>query len=189
VYKKTKESEEKEPKEIEVKNEFKKNRKRGKMPQLDTATFRGQVTWLVIVFVVLYRTRRGDVLPKLSRIVKLRSKKRDRTRGDATQYDGERTQVDNGYSGRLGKAAGSSHGLLQEAMDVQRNWMNKEVGNRSQSKGMKTGMTKYRSYRMNVKLADVYLSKKLADVKGKAKVDPKANLSKTTPKTGKKGKK
>jgi hypothetical protein len=147
------------------------------------------VTWLVIVFIVLYRTRRGDVLPKLNRIVKLRSKKRDRTRGEATQYDGERTQVDRGYSARLGKAARSSHGLLQETMDVQTNWMNKEVVNRNQSKGMKMGRKKYRSYRMNVKLADVYLSKKLADVKGKAKIDGKANPSKTTSKTGKKGKK
>jgi hypothetical protein len=162
------------------------------MPQLDTATFRGQVTWLVIVFVVLYRTRRGDVLPKVSRIVKLRSKKRDRTRGDATQYDGERTRVENGYSARLGNAAGSSYGLLQETMDVQTNWMNKEVVNRNQSKGMKNAMKKYRSYRMNVKLADVYLSKKLSsvgDAGKKGKVDQKSNPSKTASKTTKKGKK
>jgi hypothetical protein len=158
------------------------------MPQLDTATFRGQVTWLVIVFGVLYRTRRGDVLPKLSRIVKLRSKKRDRTRGDATQYDGERTRVENGYSTRLGNAAGSSHGLLQETMDVQTNWVNKEVGNRNQSKGMNNAMKTYRSYRMNVKLADVYLSKKLADVKVKGKVEKK-NSSAPSAKINKKGKK
>ena len=157
------------------------------MPQLDTATFRGQVTWLVIVFGVLYRTRTGDVLPKLSRIVKLRSKKRDRTRGDAPQYDGERTQVENGYSSRLGNAAGSSYGLLQETMDVQTNWMNKEVVKRNQSNEMKTAMNKYRSYRMNVKLADVYLSKKLSSVgASKGKVQ-KANASKGA--TTKKGKK
>lgn len=158
------------------------------MPQLDTATFRGQVTWLVIVFVVLYRTRRGDVLPKLSRIVKLRSKKRDRTRGDATQYDGERARVENGYSTRLGSAAGSSYGLLQETMDVQTNWVNKEVVNRNQSKGMKPAMKKYRTYRMNVKLADVYLSKKLSDVKVKGKVEKK-NPATSNAKTVKKGKK
>lgn len=158
------------------------------MPQLDTATFRGQVTWLVIVFGVLYRTRRGDVLPKLSRIVKLRSKKRDRTRGDATQYDGERTRVESGYSTRLGNAAGSSYGLLQETMDVQTNWMNKEVVKRNQSKGMKNAMKKYRSYRMNVKLADVYLSKKLSDVKVKGKVEKKVS-QRTSGKPVKKGKK
>ena len=161
------------------------------MPQLDTATFRGQVTWLVIVFGVLYRTRTGDVLPKLSRIVKLRSKKRDRTRGDARQYEGERTQTENGYSARLGNAAGSSYGLLQETMDVQTNWMNKEVVKRNQSKEMKTAMKTYRSYRMNVKLADVYLSKKLSSVgvsKSKGKVQ-KANPNLSKGATTKKGKK
>jgi hypothetical protein len=139
------------------------------MPQLDTSTFRGQVTWLSIVFVVLYRTRTGEVLPKLNRIVKLRSKKRDRTRGDATQYDGERAQVENGYSGRLGNAAGSSVGLLQETMDVQGAWVNEEVVKRNRSKGMKKAMKTYRSYRMTVKLADVYMNKKLSSRKGEVK--------------------
>ena len=156
------------------------------MPQLDTATFRGQVTWLVRRFGVLYRARTGEILPKVSRIVKLRSKKRDRTRGDATQYDGERARVENGYSTRLGNAAGSSYGLLQETMDVQNTWMNQEVAKRTQSKGMKPAMKKYRSYRMNVKLADVYLSKKLADMKGKKVGKAVKKVGKTAPK-GKKG--
>jgi len=149
------------------------------MPQLDTATFRGQVTWLRVVFVVLYRTRAGDVLPKLSQIVKIRSKKRDRTRGDATQYDGERTQVENGYSGRLGSAAGSSYGLLQERTDVQNNWMKEEVAKRNQSKGMDKAMEEYRSYRMTVKLSDVYLNKKLGEVVKAGKGGKGAGKAKT----------
>ena len=134
------------------------------MPQLDTGAFRGQVTWLRRVFVVLYRTRTGEILPKVNQIVKVRAKKRERTRGDATQYDGERTQVDQGYSGRLGKAAGSSHGLLQERVEVQHGWMNQEVGKRNQSAGRNQARKGYRSYRMNVKLADVYLNKKLGEI-------------------------
>lgn len=134
------------------------------MPQLDTATFFGQVTWLVIVFGVLYRATRGDVLPKVSRIVKMRSKKRDRTRVDATQYDGERTQVENGYSLRLGKAANQSHGLLQETVDVQSNWRKNEVSKRNHGKGMKEARTGYRTYRMQAKLADVYVGEALSNV-------------------------
>jgi len=152
------------------------------MPQLDTATFFGQVTWLVIVFGVLYRATRGEVLPKLSRIVKMRAKKRERTRVDATQYDGERTRVENGYSARLGTAANSSHGLLQETMDVQNTWRNTEVGKRSQSKGMKGARNNYRSYRMQAKLADVYITetlKKAEGVQGKT-------ATKTVKKVGKK---
>lgn len=147
------------------------------MPQLDTSTFRGQSTWLRVVFVVLYRTRTGEILPKLSQIVKMRSKKRDRTRGDATQYDGERTQVENGYSGRLGKAAGSSYGLLQERTEIQSNWVKEEGNKRNQSKGINKAMEGYRSYRMGVKLSSAYLNKKLVNDgkkeikwKGKGKV-------------------
>jgi hypothetical protein len=155
------------------------------MPQLDTATFFGQVTWLVIVFGVLYRATRGDVLPKLSRIVKMRSKKRDRTRVDATQYDGERTRVESGYSSRLGNAANSSHGLLQETMDVQTNWRNTEVVKRNQSQGMKGARNKYRSYRMQAKLADVYISEALTKVDG-AQKGKTASVAKTVKKVGKK---
>lgn len=158
------------------------------MPQLDTATFRGQVTWLRVVFVVLYRTRTGDILPKLSQIVKMRSKKRDRTRGDATQYDGERTQVENGYSGRLGSAAGSSYGLLQERTETQGNWMKQEVAKRNQSKGMDRAMEGYRSYRMTVKFSDGYLNKKLGEVVKNTKAGKGGKVGKPAAKTRKKTK-
>lgn len=165
-----------------------REKKERKMPQLDTATFRGQVTWLGVVFVVLYRTRRGDILPKLSQIVKMRSKKRERTRGDATQYDGERAQVEKGYSGRLGTAAGSSYGLLQERTEVQGNWMKQEVGKRNQSKGMDRAMEGYRGYRMRVKLSDTYLNKKLGEVVKNTKAGKQGKGGKARGKPVKKGK-
>jgi len=165
------------------------------MPQLDTATFRGQVTWLRVVFGVLYRTRVGEILPKLSQIVKIRSKKRDRTRGDGRQYDGERAQVESGYSGRLGGAAGSSHVLLQERTEIQGNWMKDQVGKRNQSKGMDRAMENYRGYRMTVKLSDSYLNKKLSEVKivksvtrkkvGKGAPTPTSKAGGKSPKKGK----
>jgi hypothetical protein len=134
------------------------------MPQLDTGAFRGQVTWLRRVFTVLYRARTGEVLPKLNQIVKLRAKKRERTRGEARQYEGERTSVEQAYSGRVGKAAGSSYGLLQERTEVQAGWMTQEVGKRTQSKGRNRATKEYRGYRMKVKLADGYLTRKLGEV-------------------------
>jgi hypothetical protein len=77
--------------------------------------------------------------------------------------------VDTGYSGILGKAAGSSYALLQERTEVQHGWMTKEVGNRTQTKGRNGARKGYRGYRMNVKLADVYLTKNLSEVGKKAK--------------------
>jgi pyruvoyl-dependent arginine decarboxylase (PvlArgDC) len=97
--------------------------------------------------------------------------------------------VENGYSARLGSAAGSSYGLLQETAEVQNQWMNREVVKRNQSAGMKTAMNKYRASRMNVKLADVYLSKKLAEVSVKKGAGKAAKAKVDAKKTGTKGKK
>jgi len=143
------------------------------MPQLDTATFRGQVTWLVIVFVVLYLIRTGEILPKRNRIGKLRAKKRERTRGDATQYDGERARIEAGYSARLGNAAGSSHGLLQETIDVQTNWINQNLVKRNESTHLKPVLEKYRSYRITTKLADVYLTRTSFGINAVKPIQPK----------------
>lgn len=66
------------------------------MPQFDTATYRGQVTWFVIVFSVFYLVMRTDVLPRLNRAVKVRAKKVERTRNDARQFDGVRASSEEG---------------------------------------------------------------------------------------------
>lgn len=134
------------------------------MPQLDTVTYRGQVTWLCRVFIGLYLVMTGDVLPMLNRILKIRSKKRERTRGDATAYDGERTRVETSYSGRLGYAAGSSTALLQERVDTQDQWVVNQVGTRTQSK-RKSVSKAYRSHRMTMKMTDGILSRKLRSLR------------------------
>jgi hypothetical protein len=138
------------------------------MPQLDTATYRGQVTWLVIVFGGLYRVTRGDVLPKLSTIVKLRSKKRERTRGDASQYDGERTRVENAFSGRLVKAAGSSHTLLQDTMNEQNKWRNTQSVERSKTQRRLEANKMYRSHRMRSNIVRMYIDQLALSGKDKA---------------------
>ena len=45
------------------------------MPQMDAVTFLPQVTWLVVVFTLLYLIVLDKILPTLSRILKLRAKK------------------------------------------------------------------------------------------------------------------
>lgn len=61
-----------------------------RMPQLDSATYFGQVTWLAVVFGLFYVLMLADVLPGVNRILKVRAKKLDRVRGDARQFDGVR---------------------------------------------------------------------------------------------------
>ena len=137
------------------------------MPQLDTGTYFGQVTWLVRVFGVLYRTRTGDVLPKLNRIVKIRSKKRERTRGEARQYEGERKSVERGYGARRGGAAGKSYRLLQETQDVQSEWMNGAREKRSQEGERGSANGEYRKHRMNEKRRSERVIEKMGSEKGK----------------------
>jgi len=153
------------------------------MPQLDTATFRGQVTWLVVVFGGLYRVRTGEVLPKLSRIVKMRAKKVDRTRGDASQYDGERTQLQHMYWGSLSKSAASSYGLLQKTIEVQTQWTLQQLAKVNRPAEVQKALSTYRSYRMKVNMAAAYLGKKVATlmkVKGKGIRMGKATVKATT---------
>lgn len=66
------------------------------MPQMDSATYRGQVTWFTLVFSVFYLVMRTDVLPRLNRAVKVRAKKIERTRSDARQFDGVRLSSEEG---------------------------------------------------------------------------------------------
>lgn len=118
------------------------------------------MTWVCGVFRVLYLRMAGEILPRLNRILKIRSKKRERTRGDATKYDGERVRVEAGYSGRLGYAAGSSTALLHERAETQTQWVSAQLGGRTTST-RKPVSKAYRAHRMKVKLADGLLARKL----------------------------
>ena len=92
------------------------------MPQMDSATYLGQVTWFVLVFGVFYLVMVTDVLPSLDRVMKMRVKKLALTRGDARQFDQERASADEGYGKGLAGAAASSLGLLMACQEVQSAW-------------------------------------------------------------------
>jgi hypothetical protein len=69
------------------------------MPQMDMATFLGQVTWFFRVFSTFYLIVLTDLLPTLNRAIKVRVKKADQMRqfssgwtGSITQADGQSTQ-------------------------------------------------------------------------------------------------
>jgi hypothetical protein len=92
------------------------------MPQLDSSTFLGQVTWFGLVFLGFYLILLTEVLPKLNRIVKVRVKKLERTRNDARQFDAERTMADQTYARSTSHAAASSLALLMATEDLQTKW-------------------------------------------------------------------
>jgi len=92
------------------------------MPQLDTATYLGQVTWFTFVFVTFYLVIVSYALPQINQMIKVRMKKVERTRGDATQYDAERAQTETAYNASMGGAALSALGLLTQSVETQNNW-------------------------------------------------------------------
>jgi hypothetical protein len=135
------------------------------MPQLDTGTYREQVTWLVLIFGGVYLVRRSEILPNLSRIVKLRGKKRERRRGGSVQEEGERKLVESGYGARRGSASGQSYGFLQETMDLQEIWM-EDTGRRRSEVGQMGAVSRQT---MERRVKDVayhkYVSGKLSELK------------------------
>jgi len=97
-------------------------RKKINMPQLDMATYMGQVTWLVLVFVTYYRVVRGQLFPALTRVVKVRAKKKGQLHARTTGFRGEAKTVMEKYDRVVGKAALSALTLIQTEMDNQAAW-------------------------------------------------------------------
>jgi len=97
-------------------------REEEKMPQLDTATYRGQVTWLVLVFVTYYRIVRGELFPALTRVVKVRAKKKSHSVAMSQSHQSEAKTVMQGYDRAVGKAALSALALIQTELDNQSSW-------------------------------------------------------------------
>jgi hypothetical protein len=92
------------------------------MPQLDTATYFGQVTWLILVFVGYYRIVRGDLIPALTRLRKIRAKKKTHGLARTSQMRGEAKNVMHGYDRAVGKAALGALSLIQLELDNQGTW-------------------------------------------------------------------
>ena len=63
------------------------------MPQLDVATYRSQVFWLVVVFVGYYGLVAGDILPSIATRRKARAKKLAQSQGDVGAWDEARSSA------------------------------------------------------------------------------------------------
>lgn len=82
------------------------------MPQLDVATYIGQVTWFVAVFSAFYVIMTSDVLPLFNRAVKARTEKLARSRGDSRQFDTHRESASAGFNTAGSSEMGRSMGLF-----------------------------------------------------------------------------
>ena len=92
------------------------------MPQLDSTTFFGQVTWLVIVFVSYFLVVRGDIFPSLTRLLKVRAKKKTHATAMSNSHQAEAKSVMQRYDATVGSAAMSALSLIQTELDNQASW-------------------------------------------------------------------
>ena len=92
------------------------------MPQLDAVTYRGQVSWLVLVFITYYLIIRGDIFPALTRLVKVRAKKKTHAAAMTQSHTAEAKTVMQGYDTAVSKAALGALALIQSELDNQSSW-------------------------------------------------------------------
>jgi hypothetical protein len=92
------------------------------MPQLDAVTFFGQVSWLIVVFLGYYLVIRGDIFPALTRLVKVRAKKKTHALSMSQSYTAEAKTVMQGYDAAVAKAALGALTLIQAELDNQSSW-------------------------------------------------------------------
>jgi hypothetical protein len=93
------------------------------MPQLDTATFLPQVFWLLLVFFIFYVLVINFILPKLSTILKVRSKKLSEGESILGDMTAETNEMGVVYDTILSKSLKESERLIQSSYSGALSWI------------------------------------------------------------------
>jgi F0F1-type ATP synthase membrane subunit b/b' len=93
------------------------------MPQLDTATYLSQVFWLLLVFFVFYILVLQFILPKLSTILKVRSKKLNEGSHILEEMSSENKELGAIYDNILTKSLKESERLIQISINGAASWV------------------------------------------------------------------
>lgn len=109
------------------------------MPQLDSATYLGQVTWLAVVFGLFYLVVLTDVLPGLNRALKIRSKKLERVRGDARQFDGIRVSAQDALDAQASSVSKRVMGVRMSKRSSLQGYAQAALKSRFGRRGLSTG--------------------------------------------------
>lgn len=93
------------------------------MPQLDTATYLPQVFWLILVFFTFYVLVMNFILPKLSTILKVRSKKLSQGESILGEMASENNALGVVYDNILSKSLKESERLIQASSTGATSWI------------------------------------------------------------------
>lgn len=92
------------------------------MPQLDTVTFLPQVFWLLLIFTVYFLLVDTKVIPTLSTVLKVRSKKFNHQQELVNSFGDENNSLQNEYKTTFVNALNESRNLLQDSTSEASNW-------------------------------------------------------------------
>jgi len=100
-----------------------KKKRKKTMPQLDTATYLPQVFWLLLVFFIFYICVLQFILPKLSTILKVRSKKLNEGEHILDEMSTESNELGVVYDNILTKSLKESERLVQMSNNEAFTWV------------------------------------------------------------------
>lgn len=95
------------------------------MPQLDKVTFLSQFFWLCFFYLGFYVVVLKFVLPKLSRILKLRKKKMTNSQEGITTLYQENEKVREHLNTVISKGLQTSRSLFHQNVQLTTNWLDK----------------------------------------------------------------
>ncbi|MCA9460293.1 MAG: hypothetical protein KC550_07130 [Nanoarchaeota archaeon] len=100
-----------------------RSKKEKDMPQLDHITFASQMIWLIIIFFSFYIVTLYFILPTISQILKVRTKKLDSGNNQLTTFQEEESFVKKQYDSLLVDSVVQTKSLLFKTMDQSIGWM------------------------------------------------------------------
>jgi uncharacterized membrane protein YhiD involved in acid resistance len=102
------------------------------MPQLDTYMYFSQVFWLLIIFITFYILILNNILPKISRVLKLRRKHINIGHGSllVNEYQGVRSKM----SLRLESSLKNTTNLINNARNSSSVWLDTSIQEASQKR-------------------------------------------------------
>lgn len=113
------------------------------MPQLDAAAYLNQVFWLILVFFTFYLIVLKNILPALSRILKVRTKKAIMASEGANNLTDERVATIESYDAMISKTARETVQLTNTSVEKSQQWVS------SNKKELTTGNTEGNKAYMN----------------------------------------
>lgn len=108
------------------------------MPQIDSVTFLSQLFWLLVTFMGFYSLVLSGVLPRLARILKVRSKKVLLDDNNSGGSSNETNEVLASYDALILNRSRQSRLLIQKTDETSKEWITSDL-NRIFSKDLLPG--------------------------------------------------